>query len=144
MVDDGIFLPGSTYQELHKTLRNHAFLAARLKPPSRHRSPERVSLANQQDGGSKLSSEIAEPEQSDPEVHSEGSPMPPESTQQQEYTLWKNSIDEISAWVGNKLEEDLLGWTANNISPTNSTTISILDTLSPSWPGQTHISDIQR
>lgn len=35
----------------------------------------------------KLSSEIAEPEQADPEVHSEGSPMPPESTQQQEYTL---------------------------------------------------------
>jgi len=51
MVDDGIFLPGSTYQELHNTLRNHVFHTARSKPPSRHRSPERVSLANPQDGG---------------------------------------------------------------------------------------------
>jgi hypothetical protein len=84
MLDDGIFLPGSTYQELHRTLRNHVFHTARSKPPNRHRSPERVSLVNQQDSGIKLSSEIAEPEQADPEVHSEGSRTPPELAQQQE------------------------------------------------------------
>jgi hypothetical protein len=90
---------GSTYQELHKALRNHVFHTARSKPPSCHRSPERVSLANPQGSGIKPSSEIAEPEQADPEVHGEGSPTPPELTQHREYILWKNWIDEISAWV---------------------------------------------
>jgi hypothetical protein len=86
MVDD-IFLPGSTYQELHKTLRNHVFHTARSNPPSRHRSPKRVSLANPQDSSIKPSSEVAGLEQADPEVHSEGSPTPPELTQHQEYIL---------------------------------------------------------
>jgi hypothetical protein len=51
IVDDGIFLPDSTFQELHKTLHNHIFHTDRSKPPSHHRSPERVSLASPQDGG---------------------------------------------------------------------------------------------
>lgn len=37
---DGIFLPGSTYQELHSTLRDHLIFTARSNAPTRHGTPE--------------------------------------------------------------------------------------------------------
>lgn len=37
---DDIFLPGSTYQELHSTLRDHLIYTARSNAPTRHGTPE--------------------------------------------------------------------------------------------------------
>lgn len=37
---DGIFLPGSAYQELHSTLRDHLIYTARSNAPTRHGTPE--------------------------------------------------------------------------------------------------------
>lgn len=99
MTDDGIFLPGSTYQDLHKTLRNHVFHTARSKPPSCQGSPERISLTQEHVSGIELPSESVGPEQADLVVHSEGSHTLPELAAQEEYILWKNWIEEISAWV---------------------------------------------
>jgi hypothetical protein len=98
--DDGIFLPGSTYQELHTTLRNHIFNTARSIAPTRHGSP-----VNGVDYGSQAA-----------QIHQQGfvtaatnliernqlnniSPRVPELTQHEEYELWKNWIDEVAPWV---------------------------------------------
>jgi hypothetical protein len=37
---DGVFLPGSAYQELHSTLRDHLIYTARSNAPTRHGTPE--------------------------------------------------------------------------------------------------------
>ena len=98
MTDDGIFLPGSMYQEFHKALRNSMFHTARSVPATRHQSPERP-LEGAPGSWSNL------PPQS-PQIapvsllpDSDGPRTPPELTQEQEYVLWKNWIEEISAWL---------------------------------------------
>ncbi|KAJ3577922.1 hypothetical protein NPX13_g2649 [Xylaria arbuscula] len=98
--DDGIFLPGSTYLELHSTLRDRIFDTARSAQTSRAPSPGIViSTGDAIDGFGDVNYE-------GPSVGSEVPPSPPTSTPlfaelewQDEYNLWKNWVDEIAPWV---------------------------------------------
>jgi hypothetical protein len=102
--DDGIFLPGSTYQELHTTLRNHIFNTARSIAPTRHGSPvsgveyELTIQQNQQQGFVSAATELIERNQMN-----NISPRAPELTQHEEYELWKNWTDEVAQWVSIKI-----------------------------------------
>lgn len=93
----GIFLPGSTYRELHTTLRNHIIHTARSNAPTRSGTPE-----------SQPNLGLFSPETSRPQ--GDGLPSdncfsfsethkPPELTPRREYILWKNYIDELAPWV---------------------------------------------
>ncbi|KAJ9653932.1 hypothetical protein H2201_009075 [Coniosporium apollinis] len=103
MFDDGIFLPGSTYQELHTTLRNHVFNTARSNPATRFETPEH-GLENEctaeQDSDQSIdftTTATIERHESD---HVEAIPhKAPELTQHREYELWKNYIDEVAPWL---------------------------------------------
>jgi hypothetical protein len=97
---DGIFLPGSAYQELHSTLRNHLISTARSNVPTRSGTPENQQpdvtfferyAARLNTDGSDLRTE------SDPE--SLRSSKPPEISPSREYVLWKTWIDEVAPWV---------------------------------------------
>lgn len=82
--EDGIFLPGSQYQELHATLRS------RMKDTARSTVPSRI-------GSPLLQSDVAEAEtaphdSSDDEDSRRLAQLPPE----QEFILWQNYIDEVA------------------------------------------------
>lgn len=97
LFDDGIFLPGSAYQELHKTFRSHVFNAACSKPTSRRGTPDpsadEINAGNSGAAESAMSTTDLRMEQS------EGTSTPPELTPRQERKLWSNWITEISSWV---------------------------------------------
>lgn len=78
-LEDGIFVPGSGYLELHSTLRNHLILEARSGAPTRHGTPDHLG----QDPGNPI-------DQNSPRVN-----LPKE----EEYTLWKNWLEEIAPWL---------------------------------------------
>ncbi|KAF7929179.1 uncharacterized protein EAE98_005098 [Botrytis deweyae] len=91
---DGIFLPGSEFQESHSTLRDHLIYTARSNCPTRVGTPDLqapdFSFAERSFSGNKgadLSSESA------------GHSRPPEITPQREYLLWKTWIDELAPWL---------------------------------------------
>lgn len=99
---DGIFLPGSAYLEFHSTLRNHTFQAARSTFPSRCGTPERPPTRHVQDneGQSDLpGDEETEGSREGTAVSAVPTPSFVELTQQQEFELWKNWVDEIAPWV---------------------------------------------
>lgn len=77
-VQDGIFVPGSEYLELHSTLRNHLILEARSSVPTRHCTPEQLGedLGVQVD----TSARIKIPEE-------------------EEFLLWKNWLGELAPWL---------------------------------------------
>lgn len=81
--EDGIFLPGTQFQELHTTLRNRIIDTARSTGPSRVASP---------DTGPPLTDEFneAEDEESRRLAH---------LTARQEHILWQNYINEVSPWL---------------------------------------------
>ncbi len=103
--DDGIFLPGSAYLELHSALRNHIFDTARSTYPSRWPTPtlaegnvdEVPEVRTQQishiapDAGGSQTEQTAQ--------SSDTTPRLIELTNQEEYVLWKNWVDEIAPWV---------------------------------------------
>ena len=88
--DDGIFLPGSQYQELHATLRSRLFDTARSTGPSRIGSPGSTEDAVD-------------------DVNISAAAVPPEDddesrrlahlTPEQEFLLWQNYINEVSLWL---------------------------------------------
>ena len=124
---DGIFLPGSAYQELHSTLRDHLIYTARFNGPTRNGTPEPLqrdrSLFNR--GLAKMGSDgSVEMIESDPE--SARSSKPPEITAQREYILWKTWIDEVAPWVSHPYKVRLQLLICN--SSTNSTTGDISST----------------
>ena len=98
--DDGIFLPGSTYLELHSALRDRIFDTARSAQPSRAPSPGiTIGADDTIDGFANVNYE-------GPSIDPEAPPSPPISTPlfaelewQDEYKLWKNWVDEIAPWV---------------------------------------------
>ncbi|RYP88151.1 hypothetical protein DL769_000343 [Monosporascus sp. CRB-8-3] len=100
--DDGIFIPGSVYLELHSTLRNHVFDTARSTYPSRGATPE-LPLSVVEDGP--LTSQT-QPSY-DPSFTTHIEPIPSqvptpaftELSQREEYELWKNWVDEIAPWA---------------------------------------------
>lgn len=97
---DGIFLPGSAYQELHSTLRNHLISTARSNVATRSGTPD-----NQQPDvtfleryAERLNTDGSELRiESDPE--SLRSSKQPEISPSREYVLWKTWIDEVAPWV---------------------------------------------
>ncbi|PSK50304.1 Transcriptional activator protein UGA3 [Elsinoe australis] len=97
LFDDGIFLPGSAYQELHKTFRSHVFNAACSKPTSRRGTPD--PSADETNAGDPGAAESAMSTTDLRMEQSEGTNTPPELTPRQERKLWSNWITEISSWL---------------------------------------------
>ncbi|KAF6809600.1 hypothetical protein CMUS01_13649 [Colletotrichum musicola] len=102
--EDGIFLPGSAYHELHSTLRNHLIQEVRSNGPTRPGSP--VSGQNSRrrsiDASSGETSSAEAPEVAG-EVSSDHEP--PFLPLEEECALWKNWVDEISPWL-DKFDND--------------------------------------
>ncbi|KAI0451415.1 hypothetical protein F5B21DRAFT_382048 [Xylaria acuta] len=101
--DDGIFLPGSTYLELHSTLRNCIFDTARSTQSCGDVSPRIFIGADEM---------IYSYTQIDASIGPENPISPPASTplfveleHQEEYKLWKNWVDEIAPWL-DKFDND--------------------------------------
>lgn len=108
MSHDGIFLPGSAYLEFHSALRSHTFYAARSALPSRCGTPECPETAHATTRAEGQSVEECLP----PNPHasdtvstlddlalSRPTPRLSELSQQEEFELWKNWVDEIGPWV---------------------------------------------
>jgi hypothetical protein len=91
--EDGIFLPGSQYLELHSELRSRLFDTAQSVEPSRRGSPVPVGLLDQTP--LPLDSGAAE---EDPRRLAQLSP-------EQEYTLWQVYITEVAPWI-DKFDND--------------------------------------
>ncbi|KAF5973769.1 regulatory for the arginine catabolic pathway [Fusarium coicis] len=95
--EDGIFLPGSAYHELHSTLRNHLIQETRSIAPTRSTTPH---VEAQISGGVSLEeTEITIPIQ---EFQPSQTPL---LSQQEECSLWKNYFDEIAPWL-DKFDRD--------------------------------------
>lgn len=95
--DDGIFLPGSTYHELHSTLRNNLFQEVRSNVPSRHGTPIADGFSGDTDAinSSGMTSRLY--------PLSEGHLLEDQTssllTKEDECTLWRNWFDEIAPWL---------------------------------------------
>lgn len=85
--EDGIFLPGSQYQELSATLRSRLIDTARSTAPSRLGSPE------VDDRRSPLSRTVSA------ESEYEESRRLAELSVEQEFVLWQNYIQEVASWL---------------------------------------------
>lgn len=104
---DGIFLPGSAYLEFHSALRHHTFNAARSAVPSRCATPESPPAADghRREGLQEcgLAPAVPRPDGAprleDATISAVPTPTSLELSQQQEYELWKNWVDEIAPWV---------------------------------------------
>ncbi|OHF00466.1 hypothetical protein CORC01_04216 [Colletotrichum orchidophilum] len=96
--EDGIFLPGSAYHELHSTLRNHLIQEVRSNGPTRPASPASGENTRPRSidtsSGPCSSNEAAE---AVGEVSSDHEP--PSLPLEEECALWKNWVDEISPWL---------------------------------------------
>lgn len=93
--DYGVFLPGSTYRSRHKALRNQDFIIAQSAQASREVTPSAVA--------NEMLQQVAQPPSTLRLANASGAEEISGTnivlTPQQEYILWKNWIDEISAWV---------------------------------------------
>ncbi|GJC78535.1 thiamine biosynthesis regulatory protein [Colletotrichum liriopes] len=96
--EDGIFLPGSAYHELHSTLRNHLIQEVRSNGPTRPASPASGQNSRRRSidasSGPSSSGEAAE---TVGEISSDHEP--PFLPLEEECALWKNWVDEISPWL---------------------------------------------
>ena len=91
---DGIFLPGSVFQEFHSTLRDHLIYTAQSNCPTRAGTPE--FQVPDQSFPKRL---VSRGEGTDLEPESNASSRPLEITPQREYVLWKAWINELAPWV---------------------------------------------
>ncbi|KAI0447876.1 hypothetical protein F4803DRAFT_571521 [Xylaria telfairii] len=104
--DDGIFLPGSTYLELHSALRNRIFDTARSTQSCRDASPRTPMDADDViDSYAQIDYEAASIEPEDPISPPASTPLFAELEQREEYKLWKNWVDEIAPWL-DKFDND--------------------------------------
>jgi hypothetical protein len=138
MSQDGIFLPGSAYLVFHSTLRNHTLNAARSAFPSRCGTPEHTDTVL-----ATIRSEGQPPEACLPSNYhitdavaplggmalSRPTPRTSELSQQEEFELWKNWVDEIGPWVSWSsrckiltLDNGIVLWAHKRSSSTNLTT----------------------
>ena len=92
-LDDGVFLPGSAYHELHSTLRNHLIQEVKSNAPTRLPSPT-GSLPNA--GSSREESEQVTPESLEPPATVV---EPPFLSKEEEIILWRNWFQEIAPWL---------------------------------------------
>ncbi|KAM0306365.1 hypothetical protein ACHAPM_000931 [Fusarium culmorum] len=96
--EDGIFLPGSAYHELHSTLRNHLIQETRSIAPTRSTTPHVEVEAEPEDAP------LDETEDTLP-INDFQSSQAPLLSQQEECALWKNYFDEIAPWL-DKFDRD--------------------------------------
>lgn len=95
---DGIFWPGSAYQEFHSTLRDHLIYTARSNAPTRRGTPEAPQLDLNFNEGHVLKRGV-DGNKTDSDPESDRPSRASEITPQREYVLWKTWIDEVAPWV---------------------------------------------
>ncbi|OAA54649.1 Zn(2)-C6 fungal-type DNA-binding domain protein [Cordyceps fumosorosea ARSEF 2679] len=89
-VDDGVFLPGSAYHELHSTLRSRLIQEGMSTAPSRQDTPVADNESDAPDPPKSLpASDSPSPSQS----------QPPILSSEVECRLWRNWFDEIAPWL---------------------------------------------
>lgn len=93
--EDGIFLPGSAYHELHSTLRNHLIQEVRSNAPTRPCTPH---VTEDTRGDYTIDGDTDELHLV-PESISLPSVDPPLITKSEEIILWRNWFDEIAPWL---------------------------------------------
>ncbi|KAI0555545.1 hypothetical protein F4679DRAFT_578930 [Xylaria curta] len=103
--DDGIFLPGSTYLELHSTLRDRIFDTTLAAQSSRATSPRILGGDDMTDSCTQVDYETASIGPGNPISPPTSSPLFAELEWQEEYKLWKNWVDEIAPWL-DKFDND--------------------------------------
>lgn len=102
-LEDGIFLPGSAYHELHSTLRNHLIQETRSNVPTQPGTPRfEVDSVH---GSSGPPEQTEEPLPVPDAVSSSSTTQSTLLTDQEEWALWKNYFDEISPWL-DKFDRD--------------------------------------
>ncbi|KAG9254501.1 C6 zinc finger domain-containing protein [Emericellopsis atlantica] len=83
-LEDGVFMPGSAYAELHTTLRHHLIQEVRSNVPTRAATPEDQPL----------------PDSSEESARASLAPVDtPLLTSEEEIVLWRNWIDEVAPWL---------------------------------------------
>ncbi|KAF2019168.1 hypothetical protein BU24DRAFT_418775 [Aaosphaeria arxii CBS 175.79] len=98
--DDGIFLSGSKYRELHNTLRRNVFMTARSRQPSRQGSPSLIGLEGTHNDNHDMQIVENGIEDNAPVIQTQISPeVETLLSPNQEHILWKNWVEEISLWL---------------------------------------------
>lgn len=90
LFEDGIFLPGSQYQELHAEFRSRLFDTAHSVAPSRRQSADLT--------GAGLDLLDTAPDLDTNGIAEESRNLA-QLTPEQEYTLWQNYITEVAPWM---------------------------------------------
>lgn len=97
--EDGIFFPGSTYLDLHSTLRTHLFQESRSVPATRWGSPEESELDVTTIESNPVIDPLEAPVLPEHSGLSDEASQQPSLTDAEECFLWKNYLDEVSPWV---------------------------------------------
>ncbi|KAI9654766.1 MAG: hypothetical protein M1821_005760 [Bathelium mastoideum] len=92
--DDGIFLQGSAYWELHATLRDHMFSTAKSNVASS--AATRQPSPNLDHSSEDLQMSLVDDYSRNSRYGSKGSEL---LAKHVEYELWKNWIDEVAPWL---------------------------------------------
>ncbi|KAF4220912.1 hypothetical protein CNMCM8980_005337 [Aspergillus fumigatiaffinis] len=98
--EDGVFLPGSDYLELHSTLRNHLMQEARSRYPSRRNSTDSAGPARSSLGREGFTT-VPVQQLRDYEDYSlmSNDQIPVDLPKDVECVLWKNWLEEIAPWL---------------------------------------------
>ncbi|KAI5462840.1 Dak1 domain-containing protein, partial [Mariannaea sp. PMI_226] len=104
--EDGIFLPGSAYHELHSTLRNHLIQETRSNAPTRSTTPRYDIHSHNGHDVSVIRDEFVE-SVTVPDFQTLAIPVsaPTLLSEENECALWKNYFDEIAPWL-DKFDRD--------------------------------------
>ncbi|GFF80806.1 C6 zinc finger domain protein [Aspergillus lentulus] len=99
-LEDGVFLPGSDYLELHSTLRSHLMQEARSRYPSRRNSTDSAGPARSSLGREGFTT-VPIVQLGDYEDYSlmSNNQIPVDLPKDVEYVLWKNWLEEIAPWL---------------------------------------------
>ncbi|OAA72893.1 Zn(2)-C6 fungal-type DNA-binding domain protein [Akanthomyces lecanii RCEF 1005] len=92
-VDDGVFLPGSAYHELHSTLRSRLIQEVMSTAPSRQDTPA-GDLGDNESDALDLSKSFQASDSLSP-----GQNQSPLMSKEVECKLWRNWFDEIAPWL---------------------------------------------
>lgn len=99
-LEDGVFLPGSDYLELHSTLRSHLMQEARSRYPSRRNSTDSAGPARSSLGREGFTTvpiiQLRDYEDYSLMPNNQTSVDLPKDV---EYDLWKNWLEEIAPWL---------------------------------------------
>ncbi|KAJ6445460.1 C6 zinc finger domain-containingprotein [Purpureocillium lavendulum] len=100
-IEDGIFLPGSAYHELHSTLRNHLIQEVKSNAPTRQATP-RFEFDDDNDDFNEESGKAIEIALELPTSIAE---IPSLLSEEDECILWRNWFDEVAPWL-DKFDND--------------------------------------